>query len=124
MSDERLGQEQVHAHRARMDIIDRLVIEVERLRNDNERLRGLPDTQGAVMDDRDVFARLAEAQDKAARLRGLLARLQWAGTYACESRPGCGQAACPVCGVLADSPAVGQLPHMPDCWLAAALGRT
>lgn len=56
------------------------------------------------------------------RLRGLLRDLQWAGTFACERYPGCGAPACPVCGVLADDPALGQQPHK-DCWLAAELGQ-
>ena len=55
------------------------------------------------------------------RLRGLLARLEWAGTYCERDRE---MACCPVCEVVADSEVVGQLPHLPDCWLAAELGRT
>jgi len=54
------------------------------------------------------------------RLRGLLARLEWAGTYCERDRE---MACCPVCEVVADSEVVGQLPHR-DCWLAAELGRT
>jgi hypothetical protein len=52
------------------------------------------------------------------RLRGLLGRLEWAGTYCERDRE---MAACPVCDVVADSPVVGQQPHASDCWLAAEL---
>ena len=49
-----------------------------------------------------------------ARLRELLGRLEWAGTYCGPA--GREMACCPVCEVVADSDAVGQLPHR-DCWL-------
>jgi hypothetical protein len=54
------------------------------------------------------------------RLRGLLGRLEWAGTHCERDRE---MAACPVCDVLADSEVVGQQPHGPGCWLAKELGR-
>jgi hypothetical protein len=55
------------------------------------------------------------------RLRGLLGRLEWAGTHCERDRE---MAACPVCDVVADSEVVGQLPHLPGCELAEVLGRT
>lgn len=98
--------------------------EIERLRKENAELRALFNPGDYLRVWNEVIDRRDHAQAEVKRLRGLLAQLQWAGTYACESRPGCGQAACPVCGVLADSPEFGQLPHEPDCWLADELGRT
>jgi hypothetical protein len=50
------------------------------------------------------------------RLRGLLARLEWAGLRCEEHIPG-GEAVCPVCDM-------NQEGHTDDCWLGAELGRT
>ena len=44
------------------------------------------------------------------RLRGLLARLEWAGGEYADT--------CPACGAMRNDPS---LPHVSDCWLAAEL---
>jgi hypothetical protein len=67
-----------------------------------------------------LIAEVDRSHAEIGHLRGLLAQLQWLGTH-CEG--GREYPACPVCGVLADSPAVGQQPHAEGCRLAAALGR-
>jgi hypothetical protein len=51
---------------------------------------------------------------EAARLRGLLARLEWAGKYWLGDES---VRECPACEAMEGSA------HEPDCWLAAALGR-
>lgn len=66
----------------------------------------------------DLVAQLRWAADEVERLRGLLARLEWAGSV---SGPATGQARCPACKGL--RLASGQGAHEPGCWLAAELRR-
>jgi hypothetical protein len=57
---------------------------------------------------------MSDAHDEIERLRGLLARLEWAGSTISPEPQG----VCPACDVIeGDS-------HAEDCWLAAELGRT
>jgi hypothetical protein len=89
--------------------VDLLVAEIDTLR---DRVKEWERAAGAE-------AELADERNReVARLRGLLGRLEWAGTYCDRDRE---MAACPVCDVVADSPVVGQRPHAADCWLAAAI---
>jgi hypothetical protein len=105
-----------------------LIGEVERLQSwvDGQResiqewranaLRAGEQAQRAVGLEAATSSAFAEVE----RLRGRLRELEWAGTHCDRDRE---TAACPVCDVVADSPVFGQQPHLPDCWLAAELGR-
>jgi hypothetical protein len=89
--------------------IDWLVGEVERLREENRLL-----AEGGPA---KFAARNAELRDEVERLRGLLARLEWAGgTY-------CDESCCPECGAIWHDPKEGPIPHDPGCWLADELQR-
>lgn len=103
-----------------------LIAKVEQLRESNRDWRHTADvaaqkaqrTVGLEAAASSAFDEVERLRGELTRLRGLLKRLQWEGTH-CEH--GREYAACPVCDVLADSPAIGQQPHAPDCWLAAEL---
>ncbi|HEV8653308.1 MAG TPA: hypothetical protein VG276_28915 [Actinomycetes bacterium] len=71
--------------------------------------------------DRATTQRRPAGPDPAAevdRLRGLLAKLEWAGNGAPQTgAPAVDWASCPVCGLIRQEPAGGF--HLDDCWLAA-----
>jgi hypothetical protein len=88
------------------DVIDDslwLIGEVERLREQAELARELGDL-------------LPRKELTITRLRGLLARLEWAGTAIFDEWYKTGPA-CPACAAERDDG------HFDDCWLAEALGR-
>jgi hypothetical protein len=72
----------------------------------------VPPAQRTRTDDWDW---LVEQAEDAARLRDLLARLEWAGVFR-DPMDNLDQSACVVCEVASPGP------HAPDCWLAAELG--
>jgi hypothetical protein len=65
-------------------------------------------TKGLEAAARSAFAEVE-------RLRGLLARLEWAGVFR-DPMDNLDQSACVVCEVASPGP------HAPNCWLAAELG--
>ncbi len=99
--------------------------EIARLRAENAELRRELDGAVAYLAEIDQHADKRKAQillgviserdAEIARLRGLLARLEWSAPMVMDADT---QGVCPVC--YGGPPASG---HMPDCWLAAELGR-
>jgi hypothetical protein len=66
------------------------------------------------------FAPAEAAWAEVARLRGLLSKLEWAGSYASAPGDDAMWAACPVCGARMQ---YDERRHQHDCWLAKELGR-
>lgn len=86
-----------------------LLAEVDRLRAENEHLKGVVQWRDGLADAADIMrSELHECQKRVARLEGVLKRVQWVeDSY--------GAFWCPVCNKG------DYVPHAPDCELAAAL---